>query len=93
QVLDVKGSSYASDVYSFGIVAWEVLSMQVPWEDEAIPLNIYKRVVFKGERPTIPADAPADIATIVRDCWAGAPEDRPTSSEVMRRLKSGTTAA
>ncbi|CAM9144113.1 unnamed protein product, partial [Laminaria digitata] len=88
KVLEVKGSSYASDVYSFGIVAWEVLSMQVPWADEASPLDIYKRVVFRGERPEIPADIPADIAPIVRDCWAGAPEKRPTASEVLGRLKS-----
>ena len=70
------------------MVAWEVLSMQVPWADEAAPLNIYKRVVFKGERPTIPVEAPADIAAIVGDCWAGVPRERPTSNEIMRRLKS-----
>ena len=87
-MLDVKGSSYASDVYSFGIVAWEVLSMQVPWAEEASPLDIYKRVVFKGERPTIPADAPPDIADIVRTCWAGVPEERPSASAVIAKLRS-----
>ena len=87
-MLDVKESSYASDVYSFGIVAWEVLSTQVPWADEASPLDIFRRVVFKGERPTIPADAPSDIADIVRACWAGAPEERPSASAVMVRLRS-----
>lgn len=89
-MLDAKGSTYASDVYSFGMVAWEVLSMQVPWAEEAAPLNIYKRVVFKGERPTIPGDAPADIADVVRACWAGRPDDRPASSTIMMRLRSGT---
>lgn len=87
KVLDMKGSSFASDVYSFGVVAWEVLSMQVPWAEEVSSLDIYKRVVFKGERPEMPADAPADIAGIVRSCWAGAPEERPTASEVLGTLK------
>lgn len=87
-MLDVKGSSYASDVYSIGIVAWEVLSMQVLWQEEAAPVDIYKRVVFKGERPAIPADAPADIVAIVRACWAGAPGERPTASEVMGQRSS-----
>ena len=77
-------------MYSFGIVAWEVLSMQVPWVDEATPLNIYKRVVFKLERPTIPADAPADIAAVVLSCWAHLPEDRPSSRAIMGRLQSIT---
>ena len=75
-------------MYSFGIVAWEVLSTQVPWAEEASPLDIYKRVVFKGERPIIPAESPADIEDIVRECWAGAPEERPSASVVMARLRS-----
>lgn len=87
-MLYAKGSSYASDVYSFGVVAWEVLSMEVPWDDEALPLDIYRRVVFKGDRPVIPADSPADIADIVRECWAGPPGERPTSSELVTRLTS-----
>lgn len=42
--------------------------------------------MFKEERPTIPADAPADIAGILRACWAGAPQGRPSASAVMVRL-------
>ncbi|CAM9271504.1 unnamed protein product, partial [Laminaria digitata] len=89
-VLYAKGSSYASDVYSFGIVAWEVLSTDAPWEDEALPLDVYRRVVFKGDRPAIPADAPADIADLLRACWAGPPAERPTFNEMMTRLRSQT---
>lgn len=87
-MLNSKGSSYASDVYSFGIVAWEVLSMEVPWADEALPFDIFRRVVFRGERPTVPVDAPADLADIVRQCWAGPPKKRPTSHEIMQKLWS-----
>ncbi|CAN0457164.1 unnamed protein product, partial [Laminaria digitata] len=87
-VLYAKESSYASDVYSFGIVAWEVISMDAPWVDEALPLDVYRRVVSKEDRPVIPAEAPADIADIVRACWAGPPVDRLTFSEIIRTLKS-----
>lgn len=87
QVLDAKGSSYASDVYSFGIVAWEVLSRQVPWAGEALARDIYRRVVFKGDRPEMPADAPDDIADIVRRCWAGTPRKRLTAIQINGRLR------
>lgn len=73
-------------MYSFGVVAWEVLSREVPWADEALPFDIYRRVVFRGERLTIPADAPADLADIVRECWARSPRQRPTSGEILIRL-------
>lgn len=86
-MLSAKGRSFASDVYSFGIVAWEVLSMEIPWADEALPFDIYTRVVFKGDRPEIPGDAPDDIASVLRACWAGPPQERPTSGEIWEILK------
>lgn len=86
-MLDSEGASYTSDVYSFGIVAWEVLSIKVPWE-KAIPIDIYQRAVFKGDRPELPAEAPGDIASIVCACWAGKPEERPISSEVRDKLRA-----
>ncbi|CAM9187868.1 unnamed protein product, partial [Laminaria digitata] len=87
-VLYSRGSSYASNVYSFAIVAWEVLSMDLPWAGENLPLDINRRVVFKGDRPEIPAYAPADITDLLRACWVGPPKKRPTSSEITRRLRS-----
>ena len=60
------------------MVAWEVLARQIPWVDEARPRDIYLRVVMREERPTIPADAPVDIAEMVRSCWAQGPDDRLT---------------
>ena len=86
-MLDAKGSSYASDVYSFGIVVWEVLSRKVPWAEEALPRDIYRRVVFKGDRPDMPVDAPDDIAGIVRQCWSGRPERRPSARQIHGRLR------
>eukprot|EP00904_Undaria_pinnatifida_P006344 jgi/Undpi1/283/HiC_scaffold_1.g00279.m1 len=87
EVLNAQGVSSASDVYSFGIVAWEVISMEIPWADEALPFDIFTRVVFKGDRPEIPADAPVDIKGVLRACWATAPEERPASAEILNILK------
>ncbi|CAM9667182.1 unnamed protein product [Ectocarpus fasciculatus] len=78
EVLLSNKTSKASDIYSFGMVAWEVLTRQIPWADEARPRDIYLRVVMREERPTIPADAPVDVTEMVRSCWAQEPEDRPT---------------
>ncbi|CAM9173780.1 unnamed protein product [Ectocarpus sp. 6 AP-2014] len=88
EVLDASGSTYASDVYSFGIVAWEVLSRELPWASVVHPREVYIRVVLNELRPEIPADAAADIATMMRACWAGDPEARPTSSAIMERIES-----
>lgn len=87
KVLNASGSTYASDVYSFGIVAWEVLSRELPWERMPRPQDVIIRVL-NGLRPEIPAGAPADMASMVRSCWAGKAEDRPTFSSIMERIGS-----
>lgn len=92
-MLETKGTSNASDVYSFGVVVWEVLSRKIPWADQALPRDIYLRVVIRGDRPAIPADAPADIAEMVRGCWAQAPEERPTFHALIEWLREWTSCA
>ncbi|CAM9187716.1 unnamed protein product, partial [Laminaria digitata] len=87
KVLDSKGSSYASDVYSFGMVAWEVLSGQIPCENSTDFRRMCARVVWLGERPAMPAEAADDIADIVCACWAEAPKKRPSSSEIVGSLR------
>ncbi|CAM9578480.1 unnamed protein product [Laminaria digitata] len=84
EVLESKGTSFASDVYSFGIVMWEVLSRKLPWADEACPRDIYARVVFKGDRPEIPGGSPAEMARVMSACWAGVENVRPTFSDIMK---------
>lgn len=87
KVLDSHKTSYASDVYSFGMVVWEVLARDTPWATLR-DREMFVRVVIKGERPAIPADAPADIADVMRACWASVPRERPSSQELMAGMKS-----
>ncbi|CAN0277211.1 unnamed protein product, partial [Scytosiphon promiscuus] len=83
EVLDSPGSTYASDVYSFGIIAWEVLSRELPWANVARPREVYIYVVLKSLRPDMPVDAPTDIVNMIKACWAGEPDERPTFSTIM----------
>lgn len=87
QVLDKGISSYGSDVYSFGIVVWEVLTRQAPWANEDGLQRIVWRVVIKQERPEIPSDAPRDLSDLAHACWATDPALRPSSSAIMQSLK------
>ena len=84
-MLDAQGTSYGSDVYSFGVVVWEVLSRKLPWADECLR-NIYIRVMIKEDRLEIPLDAPADVANVMKACWAGVPKKRPTFNDISKML-------
>lgn len=89
KVLNTRTRSYASDVYSFGMVLWEILTMDVPWAGEIYPQDIMTRVL-NGERPVIPEDAPQDMAAIVRSCWVNESEERPKASDLMARMRLPT---
>ncbi|CAM9094785.1 unnamed protein product, partial [Laminaria digitata] len=87
-VLDTDGSTYTSDVFSSEIVAWEVLSRELPWSTVTHPKEIYLRVVLKNMRPVLPDDAPTKISEVAKACWAPDAVDRPTFSAILERMKS-----
>lgn len=87
QVLNREGSSFESDVYSFGVVVWECLTRKIPWKD-VVGVDMLLLAVTGGERPAIPADAPADLASLAKACWAQDPRARPAFKEILAELNA-----
>ena len=87
-MLNGNERTYASDVYSFGIVAWEVLSRELPWANVKYVNDIHIRVALNDVRPDIPADAPADLADMVKACWASDNKARPTFRSVLNGIRA-----
>lgn len=85
KVLNEKITSSASDVYSFGVVVWEVLSRELPWEDESLQ-HMIVRVMVKKDRLDIPADSPPDVSNVLNACWDYVPSNRPTFQDIMNSL-------
>lgn len=68
----------ASDVYSFGILAWEVLCGRRPFE--GVPSDGLMQTIAAGGRPDLtrlPADVPAGLSEVLCDCWRPAYADHP----------------
>ncbi len=73
----------SADVYSFGIVLWELAAHQTPWSSVNSIVGL-AHLVESGQRPQIPVDGswPPQFVAIMQQCWAAQPSDRPTFSRL-----------
>ncbi|XP_072219949.1 receptor-interacting serine/threonine-protein kinase 1 [Leuresthes tenuis] len=76
-------STEKSDVYSFAVVVWVILSRQEPYAN-ARSEDQMSQCVRNGDRPAedhIPKDTPAEIIQLMKRCWDHNPQQRPTFKE------------
>ena len=72
------------DIYSFGILFWEILSCKIPFEKKT------ENQIIAGERPSLidlPDDVPLEIKQLIKKCWSSDPSERPNFYEIINTLK------
>mmetsp|Transcript_17663 Transcript_17663/g.43008 ORF Transcript_17663/g.43008 Transcript_17663/m.43008 type:complete len:801 (+) Transcript_17663:296-2698(+) len=72
-----KGYNKSVDVYSFGILLWEIFSMEKPFKGYCSKKHM-KCVIEGGERPKIDHHLPINLQWLLKSCWSPNPEDRPS---------------
>jgi len=87
EVLQGKPLSEKADVYSFGIVLWEMLTHQEPFEDHEEYDQFVKAVCENHERPEIPETMHPSLSKLLMDCWSGKPSKRPSFEEIIKHLE------
>ncbi|KAL2461732.1 protein tyrosine kinase family protein [Abeliophyllum distichum] len=86
EVLRNEPSDEKCDVYSFGVILWELCTLQQPWGGMN-PMQVVGAVGFQHRRLDIPDDMDPVIADIIRKCWQTDPRLRPSFAEIMAALK------
>ncbi|OMJ86306.1 hypothetical protein SteCoe_12219 [Stentor coeruleus] len=89
EVLSNQPYSLEADIYSYGIVMWEVIAREVPYQNTN-PMTIPIRVV-KGERPNlgqIPSTCPEALKNLLRACWDAVPTRRPNFHLILDVLEN-----
>ncbi|KAF1322128.1 Cora metal ion transporter, partial [Globisporangium splendens] len=85
----------AADMYAFGIILSELDTHELPFSDVKLsngnPLDeqsMLELLTAGALQPTISAQCPPEVATLILDCLSLLPEHRPTAVGVVDRLQS-----
>lgn len=73
--------SEKSDVFSFGIVLWEIIARQVPFKGMKATQVITEMVEHQA-RPPIPIECDNDFEKLICQCWHVSPNVRPNFKEI-----------
>ena len=80
-----------SDVYSFGIILWELITLNFPWHELNDPVQIVGKVAFLHHRPKIPSWVEPEMEQLLSDCWSRESCDRPEFTHILELLQTMST--
>ncbi|XP_063687022.1 tyrosine-protein kinase HCK-like isoform X2 [Bolinopsis microptera] len=87
EALNYNTFTMKSDVWSFGIVLWE-LATQGDTPYPSIDLQEVLGLLETGYRMKRPDGCPEQVYTLMEDTWKWEPDDRPTFAEITQRLEN-----
>ncbi|XP_078068791.1 mitogen-activated protein kinase kinase kinase 7 isoform X2 [Mustelus asterias] len=81
-----EGSNYSEkcDVFSWGIILWEVITRRKPFDEIGGPAFRIMWAVHNGTRPPLIKNLPKPIESLMTRCWSKDPAQRPSMEEIVR---------
>jgi len=83
EILNGCENTQKSDVYSYGMILWELITREVPFAGLK-ERTISSMVADNGDRPNIPADTPETWKKLIQWCWQQEPEKRPIFTDIVK---------
>ncbi|XP_062329035.1 mitogen-activated protein kinase kinase kinase 10 [Osmerus eperlanus] len=85
EVIKLSLFSKSSDVWSFGVLLWELLTGEVPYREIDALAVAYGVAMNKLTLP-VPSTCPEPFALLLAECWSPNPHSRPSFGSILTRL-------
>src|ERR1044071_6099146 len=89
EILQGKEYTKASDIYSFGMIMWELITGRIPFWNRSNDIELIIKIC-KNFRPPIINDAPKGYTKLMQECWDSDPNKRPTTIYIHNALSNIT---
>jgi len=73
------------DIYSYGILVWEILTGKRPFGNDS--LVQFARKMGQGQREDIPDTLPPPYRQLIKQCWQEEPTERPAVTDIIQQLR------
>ena len=81
------GYTKKSDVYSYGMILYELASRKVPFQEDENEMKVLRKIT-ESRRPEIPEDSPRFFDSLISRCWEQQAGYRPDMDEAVQVLEA-----
>jgi serine/threonine protein kinase len=85
EVLANMSYNEKADIFSYGIILWELLSRECPY-DGMTPIQCALAVLNRDKRPEIPKWCPPGFHALIKACVKKDPEQRPSFEQILEAI-------
>ena len=82
-----KQFTTSSDIYSFGMLLYELMLVRQPFESYTSPNDVLEAITIRHELPMIPNDFSPFFSNFMRSCWLNEPSSRPSALSIVQMLQ------
>lgn len=86
EIMQGRDMTLQADVFSFSVLLWELLTLQIPYGFVRSFQELFHKVVVQQERPFLKAISSRRLRAVFLRAWQPCPEDRPNFSLIERDL-------
>jgi serine/threonine protein kinase len=86
EVISGKQTTFASDIYSIGMLMWEISSSQPPFINFEHDCDLALKII-NGMRPKVIPGTPLEYKKLMEQCWDADPTKRPDSDYLLDEIQ------